>query len=111
MHVFPNDRAAWVNLLRRGVGSLGGVFAKLAQQKAAPLGQQQHVVDGEMLAEHVIDHEAIEAFQADRLVFEDSGHVIGGDKGVVKAEHHQAAVLRAMHQRASGLQHRDASTL
>ena len=93
------------------VGFLRGVGAKLAQQKAAAFGQQQHVVDRQMLAEHVVDHQAIEAFQADRLVLEHCGHVIGGDEGIGKAEHHQAAMLRAMFERAAGLEHGDAGAL
>ena len=94
------------------VGFLGGVGAKLAQQKAAAFGQQQHVVDRQMLAEHVVDHQAIEAFEADRLVLEHRGHVIGGDE-----RHRQsrappggdaAGYASAAH---SGLQHGDAGAL
>ena len=61
-----------------------------------------------MLAQHVVDHQAIEAFEADRLVLEHRGHVIGGDEGIGKAEHHQAAMLRAMSERAARLQHGNA---
>ena len=90
------------------VGVLRGVGAKLAQQKAAAFGQQQHIVDRQVLAEHVVDHQAVEAFQADGLVLEHCGHVVGGDEGIGKSQHHQPAMLRAMFKRAAGLQHGDA---
>ena len=103
--------AAWVNLFRDGVCLFRGVRPKLAQQEAASFGQQQHIVDRQMLTQHVVDHEAIEAFEADGLVLQHRGYVIGGDEGIGKAEHHQAAVLWAMFERAAGLQHGDARAL
>ncbi len=78
------------------VGVLGRVGAKLAQQKTPAFRQQQHIVDRQVLAEHVVDHQPVEAFQADRLVLEDRGHVIGGDKGIGKTQRYQPAMLRAV---------------
>ena len=87
---------------------LCGVGAELAQQKAAAFGQQQNIVDGQVLAQHVVDQQAIEAFEANRLVLEDCRHVVGGDEGVGKSQDDQAAMLGAMFQRAAGLENRDA---
>ena len=108
MQLLPNERPAWVNVSRDAVGFLGGVGAKLAQQKTPAFGQQQYIVDRQVLAQHVVDHQAIEAFKTDRLVLEHRGHVIRGNEGIGKAEHHQAAMLRAVLQHAARLQHRDA---
>ena len=68
MQVLPKERPAWVNSSAIAVGLLRGVGAKLAQQKAAAFRQQQHVVDRQVLAEHVVDQQAVEAFKTDRLV-------------------------------------------
>ena len=86
---------------RHSIGLFRRVGAKLAQQEAPAFGQQQHVVDRQLLAEHVVDHEAIEAFEANWLVLQDCGHVIGGDERIAKAKQNQAAMLRAMFERAA----------
>ncbi len=106
MHVLPNACAALRKHFGDGVSVLCRVGAKLAQQKAAAFGQQQYIVDRQVLAQHVVDHQAIEAFQADGLVLEHCGHVVGGDEGIGKTEHHQPAMLRAMFERAAGLRAR-----
>ena len=84
------------------------VGAELAQQKASARRQQLHIVDHQILAQHEVDKQAVETFQADRLVCEHRGHMIGGDERIVEAERHQAAMLRARLQLAYRFEDRDA---
>ncbi len=105
----PEGQTRLGECFRDSVSVFRGVGPKLAQQKAAPFGQQQHIVDRQVLAQHVVDHQAIEAFQPDRLVLEYRRHVVGSDEGIGKSQHHQPAMLRAMFELAARLQHGNAS--
>ena len=54
--------------MRHPVDGFGRVGAKLAEQKAAACGEQLHVVDEKVLAQHEVDKQAVEAFEADGFV-------------------------------------------
>ncbi len=93
------------------VGVGGRVGTELTEQEAAAGGEQLDVVDGEVLAQHKVDEQSVEAFEADRLEGEDGGDVVGSDEGVVEAEGDEAAVLRALAQFAGGFEDGDAGAL
>ncbi len=92
-------------------GVVAGICAELDEQEAAALGHERDVFAGEILALHELDQQAVKAFEADGLVLQDCGNVVGGDEGVCEAEHHELTVLRAVHELEIGFEHGDAGGL
>ncbi len=111
MQRFAERESSLGECFRDAIGILCGVGAKLAQQKSSAFRQQQYILDRQLLAQHVVDQQAIEAFQTDRLVREHCWHVIGGNEGIGKAKRHQPSMLGAVLQHAVRLQHGDAGAL
>ena len=87
---------------------LDALCAELHQQVSASIRKQLKVVDDEMFAPHEVDEQGVEAFEADRLVLQDEGNVVGRDKGICKTQAHQHAARRAVHQAQGGFEHGDA---
>ena len=69
--------------------------AHLDQQKTNSFGQPVEIAQRETFAAHEIDEQIIEAFKADGLVVEGEWDGIGGEKGIVEAEHGEHAEGRA----------------
>ncbi len=79
------------------------VGAELDQQVAAALRHQLEV--RRALLAQAVDERAFESFEADRIEFENLGHVIRGRERVAVAEADQRSVLRAVNQPQLRLEH------
>ena len=106
----PKARAAWVNssAVRRLLRVIGTEFA---HQKSAAFRQQQHVLDRQILSSACSRPTGRQSLPAQWACNEALGHVIGGDKGIGEAEDDQAAVLRAVVERAACFEHGDTGAL
>ena len=90
-------RRAWaVSSGGRSQRLVGGLGAKLDDQKRAALGQQTH--RSESLGARKVGQMLIEALKRLRMMLEYPRHLVGGDIDIVEAEHHQREPSRARNQ-------------
>ena len=82
--------------------------AELDHQPAVAIRQQLHVLGVQPDRLHVGDQPVVDAFEADRMVSEDVGHVIGRAEHVGIAEHEQRAPRRAVDEAHRRTEDRDA---
>ena len=87
------DHGVWLALC-----ASSGESAPNSSRKAAAGGKQLQTSSTRGLAQHEVDEQAVEAFEADGFVLQYGGNVVGGDEGVGKAETDENAAGWAWHQ-------------
>ena len=85
-------------VIRFSLGFFVGLGAELGEEEAAAFGEQAHVVDSKALAAHEVEKHGVDAFEADRAVFDDFGNGIGGEECVRESKHDETATGRRVHQ-------------
>ena len=98
-------------LLCLRVGLLGRPRAELDEQRSFAERQQLELVETHAFGAKRIGYGVVESFEANRLVRQDGGHVIGRDERVGKSDAHETAERRACREAKRRFEHRHAGAL
>ena len=81
---------------RFGLRFSNGPGAHFNEQEAVTGRQKGDLIDGEALAAHEVEEQAVKAFEADGAVLEHLRHGVGGEEGVGESERGEDAVRGAV---------------